>query len=120
MRLLFDTHTFIWWVSEPERLPVAVRVACEEPTNDLVLSVVSLWEIQIKYQLGKLALIEPLAKTVHDQTANGVSLLPVELAHVLALDTLPPIHKDPFDRLLVAQANTESASLLSGDNMIRF
>ncbi len=116
MKLLLDTHTFIWWDSNPAELSLKVRTLCQDPANTLMLSVVSAWEIQIKAQLGKLALARPLATLVADQQAtNGLVTLEVTLAHVLALDILPAAHKDPFDRLLIAQANSEGAALLSRD-----
>ena len=116
MKLLLDTHTFIWWDTDPAQLSQQVLDLCHDQTNTLILSVVTVWEIQIKSQLGKLALDLPLAELVQSQQdANGIQLLPVNLAHVLALDTLPRHHKDPFDRLLIAQANIEGAMLLSKD-----
>ncbi len=89
---------------------------CSDPANDLILSVTSLWEMQIKLQLGKLNLRLSLGDIVSQQVAaNGVIILPVHAAHVFALAELPAVHKDPFDRLLVAQANIESALLVSAD-----
>jgi PIN domain nuclease of toxin-antitoxin system len=80
------------------------------------LSVASIWEMQIKLQLGKLSLKLPLAVVIEGQRqTNGVEVLPVRLEHVLALEMLPPHHKDPFDRLLIAQAQIENAVLVSGD-----
>jgi len=116
VRLLFDTHTFIWWDNEPSRLSPTALSLCSDPDNDLVLSVASLWEMQIKKQLGKLELRLPLDDIVrHQQSTNGIIVLPVSQAEILALDDLPMAHKDPFDRLLAAQALTEDAVLVSGD-----
>ena len=116
MKLLLDTHTFIWWDSEPQRLPSATLLLCQDEANALVLSVASVWEMQIKMQLGKLVLRQPLEVLIAGQIdANGLQLLPVTLPHVLALQDLPAHHKDPFDRMLVAQANIEEAVLLSSD-----
>lgn len=86
-----------------------------DPANTVYLSVVSLWEIVIKAQLAKLSLRLPLTQIVGQQQANGLQVLPVTLPHVLAVEGLPPIHKDPFDRLLVAQAVAEGAELVSSD-----
>lgn len=120
MRLLLDTQIFIWWDSEAERLPAGVLQLCEDETNRLVLSVASLWEMQIKAQLGKLTLSRPLQQLVLDQqNDNGLELLPVEAAHVYGLQTLLPYHKDPFDRLLIAQAITEGMPVLSVDTVFR-
>ena len=118
MKLLLDTHAFIWWASRKAKLsPLAISL-CEDTKNILLLSVASLWEIQIKHQLSKLDLAEPLQTIVATQQANGMRVLPILLPHVLELDNLPLHHKDPFDRLLVAQAQSEGAVLLSHDNAL--
>jgi PIN domain nuclease of toxin-antitoxin system len=119
MRLLLDTHAFIWWDSDPAQLSPAALAALQDPANEVWLSVASVWELVIKAQLGKLALRLPLADIVRQQQANGLRVLPVSLAHVLAVEGLPPIHKDPFDRLLIAQANVEGAELVSADQVVR-
>lgn len=119
MRVLLDTHTFIWWDSDPTQLSPAALAACTDPANEILLSVASLWEMQIKQQLGKLTLRLPLAEIVtHQQTTNGIILLPISPVHIFGLDQLPSIHKDPFDRVLIAQALTESAPLVSRDPVI--
>jgi len=115
MRLLLDTHTFIWWDSDPGRLSGLALSALRDPANAVWLSVGSVWEMVIKAQLGKLALRLPLADIVAQQQANGLQILPIALAHVLAIEGLPPVHKDPFDRLLIAQAIVEGAELVSAD-----
>lgn len=116
MKLLLDTHTFIWWANEPEKLSEKALAACQDNSNTLILSVVSAWEMQIKMQLGKLRTsrsIEELIKT--QQQANSLQVMPIELAHVLNLSNLPAQHKDPFDRLLIAQAIVEGATLVGVD-----
>ena len=116
MKALFDTHSFIWWDSEPDRLSPRVRALCRDPANTLLLSVASVWEIQIKHQVGKLQLTLPLPELVEGQRQrNQIELLPIVLEHVLGLQNLPAAHKDPFDRLLIAQAIVEDAVLLSHD-----
>ncbi|MDB9391569.1 type II toxin-antitoxin system VapC family toxin [Microcystis aeruginosa] len=116
MKLLLDTHTFIWWDSEPEKLSQRALELCRNPTNILLLSIASVWEMQIKLQLGKLSLKLPLAQMINtQQQTNQLELLSITVSHVLALNTLPNIHKDPFDRLLVAQANIENVILISHD-----
>ena len=116
MNLLLDTHTFIWWDSDPSKLSSRVISLCQDRKNILLLSVVSIWEIQIKHQLGKLKLGLSLATLVEThQHVNEVEVLPVMLEHVLELENLPTPHRDPFDRLLIAQARTEGAVLLSHD-----
>jgi PIN domain nuclease of toxin-antitoxin system len=122
MKLLLDTHTFVWWDSEPAKLSPQVLVLCQDRQNALLLSVVSVWEMQIKLQLGKLRMALPLRETVESQRqTNNIEILPVTLEHVLTLENLPAHHKDPFDRLLVAQAIVEKAILVSGDpNIARY
>jgi PIN domain nuclease of toxin-antitoxin system len=116
MRLLLDTQIFIWWADNPEKLSKPVLSALADDSNDLLLSVASVWEMQIKIRLGKLKVTLPLAELVHSQqAANDINILPVALPHVLALDTLPFHHKDPFDRLLIAQSIEEDATLVSVD-----
>lgn len=120
MKLLLDTHIFIWWDSEPARLSGPVLALCTDPAHELVVSVASLWEMQIKRQLGKLDLRLPLAEIVaHQQETNSVTILPVAQAHVLALEQLPNHHRDPFDRILVAQALVEGATLVSADPLLK-
>jgi len=116
MKVLLDTHAFIWWDSDPTKLSPQARSACKDRTNVVLLSVASAWEMQIKLQLGKLDLRLPLAEIIaSQQQTNDIQVLPVALGHVLALQNLPAHHKDPFDRLLIAQANVEEAVLISHD-----
>jgi PIN domain nuclease of toxin-antitoxin system len=116
MKVLLDTHAFIWWDSGPTKLSPQARAACEDRANVVLLSVASAWEMQIKLQLGKLDLRLPLAEVIaSQQQSNDIQVLPVALGHVLALQDLPAYHKDPFDRLLIAQANVEQAVLISHD-----
>ena len=117
MKLLLDTHIFIWWADQPEKLSHAALSALQEEANELLLSVASVWEMQIKIQLGKLKLSVPLKELVKtQQETNQLNLLPVELKHVLALDALPFHHKDAFDRLLMAQSIEEELTLVSADS----
>ncbi len=116
MRILLDTHALLWWDDDPTKLSDTARAAIEEETNTVFISVVNAWEIQIKVQLGKLGLTKPLSDIIQTQQAtNGFELLPVGLSHVFALDRLPFHHKDPFDRLLIAQAIHEDLTLISND-----
>jgi PIN domain nuclease of toxin-antitoxin system len=120
MKLLLDTHTFLWLASCPEKLSHSALTACEDPTNQLCLSVVSAWEIQIKRQIGRLQLDVPLDQMIQaQQSANDLQILPVELRHVYTLDELPLHHNDPFDRLLIAQAKAEDAWLVSTDSQFK-
>ncbi len=118
MKILLDTHAFLWWDSEPEKLAPIVSDMLSDAENSIFFSVVSAWEIQIKKQLGKLSLSISLAEMIEgQQQVNKVSILPVQLHHVLALDELPTHHKDPFDRLLIAQAKIDGLKIVSADSI---
>lgn len=117
MRLLLDTQVFIWWADQPEKLSPAALSALEDEANELLLSVASVWEMQIKIQLGRLKLSLPLKELVkNQQETNNLTVSSVTLTHVLALDALPFHHKDPFDRLLIAQSIEEDLTLVSADS----
>ncbi len=117
--LLLDTHTFLWWVFEPEKLPAAVLAAMQDPQTRIVFSAVSSWEAQIKVGLGKLRLEEPLQFIVERELVqNHWEALPVHLHHTWKLRELPPLHKDPFDRLLVSQALTEDLTIATKDPLV--
>jgi PIN domain nuclease of toxin-antitoxin system len=117
MKLLLDTHIFIWWADQPEKLSPAALSALQDEANELLLSVASVWEMQIKIQLGKLKLSLPLKELVkNQQETNDIRVSPVALTHVLALDALPFHHKDPFDRLLIAQSIEEDLTLVTADS----
>ena len=119
MKILFDTHAFIWWSIDPVQLGPQANRLCFDSAIQLVLSVASVWEMQIKLKLGKLTLHKPLKELITGQIQqNRLEILPVNLEHALRLDTLPPIHKDPFDRLLVAQAMVEGWDLISHDPIV--
>ncbi|HEX9997707.1 MAG TPA: type II toxin-antitoxin system VapC family toxin [Abditibacterium sp.] len=116
MRILVDTHIFIWWNDELSLLSKSARNLLEDSNNQLVISAATLWEMQIKLAIGKLPLRLPLAEMVREQQEqNGFQILPITLPHVLALENLPFHHKDPFDRLLIAQAQAENLPILSAD-----
>ena len=118
MRLLLDTHTFIWWDSEPAKLSAQALALCQDRQNSLLLSVASVWEMQIKLQLGKLKLTLPLSELIENQRqTNHLEILPILLPHVLAVQHLPTHHKDPFGRPLIAQVNVEDVMIVSNDPM---
>lgn len=120
MKLLLDTHTFIWFTLAPTKLSQRLRNAIADPANDLALSVVSIWEMQIKYQLGKLSLPVPVPDLVKMQRGvNDFLTLTVLEDHVWALDQLPLHHRDPFDRLLIAQAMVEGYQLATLDSVFQ-
>ena len=117
MKLLLDTHIFLWWADQPEKLSNAVLSALEDEANELLLSVASVWEMQIKIQLGKLKLSLPLRELIQNQQeTNDLMVSPVALTHVLALDALPFHHIDPFDRLLIAQSIEEELVIVTADS----
>jgi len=116
MNLLLDTQAFLWLDADKGKLSAAAVTACSDRQNALWLSVASACEIQIKLALGKLRLQRSLAGTIADQqAANGLQILPVELAHVVELESLPFHHKDPFDRLLIAQGKHLGWQIVSVD-----
>jgi PIN domain nuclease of toxin-antitoxin system len=116
MKLLLDTHAFIWWYNDPQQLPEPVLLACRDTSNLLLLSVASVWEMQIKSQLGKLRIEKPLEKIIQRQKEqNQLQVIPITLPVVLKLDDLPLHHRDPFDRLIIAQARLENLWLVSND-----
>lgn len=120
MNLLLDTQVFLWLDSDPAKLSPAARHACADTGNVLWLSVASAWEMQIKIGLGKLRLRRSLAETIaSQQAANMLQILPVQLAHTIALVDLPPYHKDPFDRLLIAQTRQEDWEIVTADPEFR-
>jgi PIN domain nuclease of toxin-antitoxin system len=119
MKYLLDTHVFIWMASDPDALPQSIAEILLAPESDLVLSLVSIWEMQIKAQLGKLKLATELPALVEEQqTRNAVAILPISLEHLWELGKLPPIHRDPFDRLLIAQSRREKLLFLTADSLI--
>lgn len=119
MKLLLDTHAFLWWDTAPERLGQKARAACMDPANSLHLSHASVWEMQIKSQLGKLELRLPISELLRDnQTRNGLLLEPIELVDILHLQKLSMFHRDPFDRMLVAQAMGRGYQLVTHDALL--
>lgn len=117
MKLLLDTHAFIWWDREPGKLSSQAYASCQDEGNALCLSVASIWEMQIKQGIGKLHFERSLERVVEDQIANGLEILSVKLSHLWMLAGLPRIHNDPFDRLLIAQAKVEDMFLVSADRV---
>lgn len=116
MRVLLDTHAWLWLQTHPERLSERAMALADDPENELFLSAASAWEIAIKYALGKLPLPAPPAEYVPSRLrTSGVSPLFVEHRHALHVATLPHHHRDPFDRLLIAQAQLDVLPLLTAD-----
>jgi PIN domain nuclease of toxin-antitoxin system len=118
LKLLLDTHLLLWAAGEPDRLTPAALAEIEDPENELLFSPASLWEIAIKRGLGRDDFqVDPrlLRRGLFD---NGYHDLPITSEHALAIDGLPAIHKDPFDRILVAQATIEGITLLTMDDLV--
>ena len=116
MRALLDTHAFLWSTADPDRLSEAARSFIEDPANDVLLSAVTAWEVAIKYANGRLDLPEPVETFIASRVVDlGLQPLPVEISHALRVAGLPRLHNDPFDRLLVAQAQLEKLPLLTSD-----
>jgi PIN domain nuclease of toxin-antitoxin system len=119
MSLLLDTHAFLWFCQDAPALSAAAKKLIEDPAHRKLVSIASCWEIAIKAGLGKLKLGEPSASYISNALARtGVELLPITVAHATAVEELPPHHRDPFDRLLVAQAIAEGLVIVSNDQLL--
>jgi PIN domain nuclease of toxin-antitoxin system len=118
MKLLLDTHLLLWAAGEPRRLPKQARILIDNPDNELLFSAASLWEVVIKRGLGREDFAVDARLLRRGLLDNGYSELPIVSEHVVAIDSLPPIHKDPFDRILVAQATVEGVTLLTNDSLV--
>lgn len=121
MRLLLDTHSFLWFVTSDPKLSAPAQTLISDPRNEVFVSPASYWEIAIKVSLNKYPLSVPFEKFIAEGiTGNDFAILPVEIRHVAALASLPypSNHKDPFDRLIVAQAIAENVPVLSVDDKL--
>lgn len=117
MKLLLDTHAFIWLNNEPSRLSETVIQLCQSGTHEFYLSLASPWEMQIKQQLGKLTLGVSLDELIQRNIeSNRIQLLPIEIKHISYLSRLPFHHNDPFDRMIIAQALVEQMTIISVDS----
>ncbi|MBI2059680.1 MAG: type II toxin-antitoxin system VapC family toxin [Nitrospirae bacterium] len=119
MRVLLDTHAFLWFVTGDRRLSRPALRALEKKGDEIFLSAASVWEIAIKASLARLVLPAPVREYVAEKMEQGLRLLPVEWSHAAAVEKLPFHHRDPFDRLLVAQALAESMPMVTGDRTFR-
>ena len=118
MRLLLDTHILIWALGEPKRLPKEVRAALESPANEVLFSAASIWEVAIKAQIGRANFKVAPAEIAQAAVDSGFVELPVRAVHGARVSSLPLHHRDPFDRLLVAQAMTEPCRLVTADAIL--
>lgn len=116
MNLLIDSHEFIWWAASPQKLSNKGLSALLDKNNTLYLSLASIWEMQIKVQIGKLTFKRGLKNTVEmHRIQNGLQIFPITAEHIYELENLPFHHKDPFDRLIIAQAIVENYTLVTDD-----
>lgn len=119
MRILLDTHAFLWWITDDPQLSVRARECMSGATQELFLSAASGWEIAIKVRLGKLTLPEDREAFISEQLRiNAIQSLPIRMGHALHVAGLPDHHRDPFDRMLVAQSQLEGLPILSVDPQI--
>lgn len=119
MIYLLDTHVILWWLEDSPRLPAAVRNELSKPETVGYFSQVSLLEIEIKRSLGKLKLKMPMNRFVELAEESGLTFLPLSNAAILSWGTLPPLHRDPFDRLLVGEALALDVPLCTSDKLLR-
>lgn len=118
MRLLLDTHVALWAIADDPRLPGSVRQLIGDPANEIFVSVASIWEIAIKRAIGRGTMPVSSEDALDLFTRSGYRLLPIEAAHAKAVERLPPLHGDPFDRMLVAQAQAEPLRLVTHDRNV--
>jgi len=119
MKVLLDTHTFLWWVTDDLKLSSRVRKIISDGKNELFLSAVSGWEIAIKAQLGRIQIPDKPQTFISEQmVANAIQGLPIQISHAVHIYNLPTHHRDPFDRMLVAQAQLEKLPILTDDPQI--
>ena len=118
MKLLLDTHLLLWAAGQPKKLPAAARKLLNDPDNELLFSAVSLWEVAIKQGLDRADFQIEARVLRRGLLDNGYAELPMLGEHAVAIDSLPPIHRDPFDRMLVAQATVEGITLLTADPLV--
>jgi PIN domain nuclease of toxin-antitoxin system len=120
MRILLDTHAFLWWITDDDRLSTVARGSIGAPDNQVFLSAASAWEIITKSRIGRLPLSEPVDGFIaRHLEENAFQPLPIMMRHTFELETLPDLHRDPFDRMLVAQALAEQMPLVTGDRAVR-
>jgi PIN domain nuclease of toxin-antitoxin system len=118
VRVLLDTHVFLWAITDDSRLSARHQQIYASQDNELYLSMASLWEMLIKAGLGKLPVPTPAAEFITKQMdKNRVGLLPIRVAHLAKLETLPPLHRDPFDRMIAAQALAEDVPVMTVDGV---
>ena len=119
MSYLLDMHIFLWWVLNHPNLSRSMRATIADPNHDVYVSAASAWEMTIKSSIGKLTLPSSPERWIKEQLRlNAFLPLPISIEHALAVASLPPLHKDPFDRIIIAQANVEGLTLITDDAII--
>jgi PIN domain nuclease of toxin-antitoxin system len=119
MKVLLDTHTFLWWITDHPKLPSRVREIIGDGNNELFVSAASGWEIAIKAKLGRLQLPDEPQRFILEQLSlNAIQSLPIQITHALHVFSLPDHHRDPFDRILISQAQLEGLPILTADPQI--
>jgi len=116
VKLLLDTHILLWWLTEPQKLGKKIDASIADISNEVWISVATIWELSIKHKLGRIELPHNFIEILH---AEKVQILPIATQHALAIIDLPMIHQDPFDRMLIAQAKCEDLVLVTKDTMIK-
>ena len=117
MRILIDTQAFIWFVENDKQIPVKMKKYLEKPENSIIVSIASLWEMTIKMSLGKLFLSCDIKEMTEKIYNNGFEILPILPEHIIKLSTLIYLHRDPFDRIIIAQGLTENMAIVSSDKI---
>jgi len=115
MKYLLDTHALIWFAEADIQLSPKAKIAIELPTNSVFVSKVCLWEMAIKFSIGKLAISKSLSEVIQQIESAGIELLPLEVSHILLVESMPYVHRDPFDRMMIAQALREGMTLVSNE-----
>jgi PIN domain nuclease of toxin-antitoxin system len=120
MNIIIDTHVFIWLDTQPEKISTTAMEICQNSHNQLYMSIASVWEMQIKMQLGKLKLDMQLNEMIEvQQQENDLNILNIYLKHIYQLQALPSHHNDPFDRIIIAQSLLENMPIISADNKFK-
>ncbi len=117
MKYVIDTHVFIWFVENSPNLPQSVKDLIEDENSDIFISIASLWEISIKTSIGKLPMTRKFVELIDVLNDNLIEILPINFAHTLENNQLPFHHRDPFDRIIVAQAIVENIDFISADGV---
>lgn len=115
MKVLIDTHTFLWFVAGSKELSETAKKLIQNKQNSVYISIASLWEISIKTAIGKLQITDSYETVINDVVENDISILPINFAHTVMQNKLPFYHRDPFDRIIISQAIVENMNLISRD-----